>query len=100
MFVNHIWTSRQTSDNWNGWQNVEQQPILWTNWKVSSNVEKIDLCEFESFYDVPLLNELPAEIVEDLPADLKYLYKTVISLIQGKMEDDLMNKKNWTLLSM
>ena len=40
-----------------------------------------------------LCNDLPVEIVEDLSADQKYLYKIMISLIQGEMEDDLANTK-------
>ena len=57
------------------------------------NVEIMDLCEFEPFYDIPLLNYLPAEIVEGLSVDQKYLYNIVISLIQGKIEDDSVNIK-------
>ena len=49
--------------------------------KSLSNVENMDLCESEPFYDVSLLNNLPTEVVEDLSADQKGLYKIMISLI-------------------
>ena len=57
------------------------------------NVKNMDLCEFEPFCNVPLFNDLFAEFVEDLSVDQKYLYKVMISLIQGKMKNDLVNTK-------